>query len=71
MSESELRNLELQIDSVVESFQQLNRENGSLRKKIDSLAHERAMLLDKKQKISRALKTIIAQLQDELSCQIQ
>lgn len=71
MTKSELDNLELQIDSFIESFQQLTIENNSLRKKITNLNHEYAFLSDKKKKIAAGLRTIIAQLQDELSCQSQ
>ena len=49
MIESELKDLESQIDSFVESFQQLATENNSLRKQIAHLNRDRAALLDKKQ----------------------
>jgi len=71
MTKSELDNLELQIDSFIESFQQLAIENNSLHKKVTDLSHERASFLDKKKKIAATIRTIISQLQDELSCQIR
>jgi len=71
MTQSELNSLEQQIDTFVESFQQLTIEKNSLRKKVDHLNHERTILLDKKKKIADSLRKIIVQLQDELSCKIQ
>ena len=71
MIESELNSLELQIDDFVKSFQQLTIENKSLRKEMVHLNQERAALLHKKKKTAEALKKIIIQLRDKLSCQAQ
>jgi uncharacterized protein (TIGR02449 family) len=71
MIESELNSLELQVDDFVKSFQQLTIENKSLRKEVAHLNQERAALLNKKKKIAEALKKIIIQLRDRLSCQVQ
>jgi uncharacterized protein (TIGR02449 family) len=68
MIESELNSLEQKIDHLIESFQQLNVENSSLRKKLDHLSHERTISLDQKKKVAVSLKKIIMQLQDELLC---
>ncbi|EKE01017.1 MAG: hypothetical protein ACD_21C00242G0005 [uncultured bacterium] len=71
MTESEFDSLESQIDSFIEHFQQLTIENSSLHKKVTHLSQERASLLEKKKQMAASLKTIILQLQDELSCPTQ
>jgi uncharacterized protein (TIGR02449 family) len=71
MIESELNNLEIEVDSFIEAFQKLNTENSSLQKQVAHLNSERSALLDKEKKIATSLRKIITQLQDELSCQIQ
>ena len=71
MTESELHNLETQVDNLIDCFQQLNRENISLQKKIADLKHDHIALLEQKKKTAQEIKSIIIQLQDELSCQTQ
>lgn len=71
MNESALHNLETQIDQLIDSLQQLNRENISLRKKIVDLKHEHITLLEHKKETAKEIKSIIIQLQDELSCHTQ
>ena len=71
MIESELSNLELQVDNFVKSFQKITIENNSLHKEIAHLNHDHADLLDKNKRIMESLRKIITQLQDGLSCQAQ
>jgi uncharacterized protein (TIGR02449 family) len=71
MSESELNDLESQIDQLIAGLKQLKLENQSLHKKIASVNSENVSLLDKKTKAASAVKKLITQLQDELLCQTQ
>ncbi|MDR1057656.1 MAG: TIGR02449 family protein [Coxiellaceae bacterium] len=71
MSESLLNDLELQIDQLIVSLEQLRLENQSLRKKIVNISKENTVLLDKKTKAATAIKELITGLQDELLCQTQ
>jgi len=71
MSESELNNLELQVDNLIASLKQVRLENRSLYKKITNVSGENSSLLDKKTKAASAIKQLITQLQDELLCQTQ
>ena len=71
MLESELDDLESQIDKLIESYQQVKLENNALHKKITSLSKENLVLLDKKEKAAAAMKKLIMQLQDKLLCQTQ
>jgi uncharacterized protein (TIGR02449 family) len=68
MPESELLNLETKLESFLQSYQQLRVENNSLRNKLALVAHENAVLLDRKRKAVNILRKIIIQLKDELAC---
>jgi uncharacterized protein (TIGR02449 family) len=68
MPESELLNLESKLESFLQSYQQLRVENNSLRNKLALVAHENAVLLDRKRKAVNILRKIIIQLKDELAC---
>lgn len=69
MVESELDDLESQIDKLVAMLKHVRLENSSLHKKNNSLVLENAALLDKEKKAAGSIKTLITQLQDEISCQ--
>lgn len=71
MIETELKYLELQIDKLIELYQQVTLENKSLRKKIATLKDENLTLLNKKEKAIDSIKKLILQLQDQLLCQTQ
>ena len=67
----ELNKLESRIDQVVNIHSQLALENSSLRKKMSQLAKERSALLDKNKKAAKLIRQIVAQLEDEIACQIK
>jgi len=71
MIETEFSDLESKIDKLIELLQKVKLENNSLRKKIAHLNNENTVLSDKKKKAAESLKSLVMQLQDELSCQIQ
>ncbi|QLH42572.1 MAG: TIGR02449 family protein [Coxiellaceae bacterium] len=50
MNELQLNSLEIQIESLLQSWQQLKHENTLLRHKLARLTKERAELLDKNQR---------------------
>ncbi|MBU0744153.1 MAG: hypothetical protein KKE11_02125 [Gammaproteobacteria bacterium] len=66
MIESEIDNLELEIDKLISLLKQAKLESNSLRKKNTSLSHENIALLDKNKKAAGSLKNLIMQLQDGL-----
>lgn len=55
----------LQVESLIQSREQLKNENQSLRQKLIKLTHERALLLDKNKCAATKIKRIIAHLRDE------
>lgn len=67
MVESELKDLEAQIDKLIEIARKLKLENSSLHKKIAALNSENVALLDKKNQAAVAIKALIARLGDEMS----
>lgn len=71
MSETEISNLELQIDNFVKSYQKLALENTALEKRLNALSKERLLLIDRKKKAADILRKLIIQLKDELLCQQQ
>lgn len=66
MENFDLINLELQIESLIKSREQLLSENSSLRQKLVKLTQERAELLDKNKRAGSKIKRIISQLRNEL-----
>lgn len=66
MENYDLLNLELRIESLIQSRQKLQCENSSLRQKLIKLTQERADLLDKNQKAAVKIKRIISQLRNEV-----
>ncbi len=66
MDNYDLINLELQIESLIKSREQLQTENSSLRQKLIKLTQERAELLDKNKRATSKIKRIISQLRNEL-----
>lgn len=66
MNDSEFIHLELQIETLIQSREQLKMENVSLRQKLIKLTQERAELLDKNKRAATKIKRIISQLRNEL-----
>jgi cell division protein FtsB len=66
-----LNELELQINKLIASLEQLNLENQALYRKIDNLRNENVILLNSKARTTSAIKKLILQLQDELLCRTQ
>lgn len=71
MAADQLSSLETKIDQVIALLCQTKLENNSLRKKLGELSHENSVLYDKKKHAEKEIKTLIAQLQDELLCQTE
>lgn len=67
MDHLDLINLELQIESLLQSHHKLLVENTSLRHKLIKLTQERAELVDKHRKAVIKIKRIVSQLRTELS----
>ncbi len=67
MTDAELRNLEAQIEHIIKAHQRLINENSSLRKRLEQVVRDRAIHLDKNQKIKDLLKHTIIQLKDKLA----
>ena len=67
MDTVELNELEIQIDQLVESVDQLKIENHSLRQKLASSARERSKLQEKCHGASSQIKRVVSQLKEELS----
>lgn len=65
MNDTDLINLELQIESLLQSREQLLTENLSLRRKLVKLTQERAELLDKNKKAAVKIKRVISHLRNE------
>jgi uncharacterized protein (TIGR02449 family) len=63
---ADLSELELQIDTLVKRYQEINNENILLRSKLAKLLQEKAFLIDKKQKTIAKVKQIISQVRAEL-----
>ena len=70
MTESELDNLELQIDDLIKVFQQTTTENNELKKKLDHLNQKLTVVTAQNHKAAEILKKTIKQLQEKL-CQTQ
>jgi len=68
-TEAELNKLEQEVDRIIKSHRQLVLQNKSLQKKITDLTKELATLQAKKTKATQMLKTLLAQLKDQLICQ--
>lgn len=66
MDSTDLINLELQIESLLQTHEKLRNENHSLRQKLVKITQERAELLDKNQKATAKIKRIISQLRSEM-----
>jgi uncharacterized protein (TIGR02449 family) len=64
MNDSDLIHLELQIETLLHSREQLQIENSSLRQKLLKLTQERAELLDKNKRAVTKIKRIISQLRN-------
>lgn len=67
MADAELRNLEAQIEHIIKAHQRLITENSSLRKRLEQVVRDRAIHLDKNNKIKDLLKNTITQLKDKLA----
>lgn len=61
-----LTNLELQIESLLQTREKLSQENAFLRHKLTRMTQEHARLNDKTEKVSARIKKLIAQLKDDL-----
>jgi len=66
MITTNLSNLELQIEALLDSREQLQSDNGSLRGKLSKLTQQRAELQDKNTKAASNIKRILSQLRTEL-----
>jgi uncharacterized protein (TIGR02449 family) len=66
MDNIDLINLELQIESLLQTHEKLKSENHSLRQKLIKITQERAELLDKNKKAVAKVKKIISQLRSEM-----
>jgi uncharacterized protein (TIGR02449 family) len=66
MDKFELINLELRLESLLKSHDQLRHENTALRQKLVKLTQERAELLATNNKTAVKIKRIISQLRSEM-----
>lgn len=66
MDKVDLVNLELQIETLLQTHEKLRTENGSLRQKLSKLTQERAELVDKNNKAATKIKRIISLLRSEM-----
>ncbi len=62
MSNEDLKNLELRIDTLIEACGDLKKENSALRNEKDSLSQEHARLLEKTQAARARIETMITRL---------
>ncbi|GMR21603.1 MAG: hypothetical protein BMS9Abin36_2205 [Gammaproteobacteria bacterium] len=62
MSNEDLKNLELRIDTLIEACGDLKKENSTLRNEKDSLSQEHARLLEKTQAARARIETMITRL---------
>lgn len=60
--ESELRQLETRLDSLVAMVAQLHEENRALRQRMDSMMTERATLLQKNEQVRARVEAMIGRL---------
>jgi uncharacterized protein (TIGR02449 family) len=66
MDPIEFVNLELQIESLLQTYEKLRSENNYLRQRLTKLTQERAELLDRNKKATVKIKRIISQLRSEI-----
>lgn len=66
MDNLDLINLELQIETLLQTYEKLRSENGYLRQKLIKLTQERADLLDRNKQATVKIKRIISQLRSEM-----
>lgn len=67
MNTAELTDLELQIDSLLDSLSNLKADNQALRNQIASISQERARLRAKNHNAATKIRQIISQLKESLS----
>jgi len=67
MSDTELTNLECQVDALIHSRLQLEQENLSLRKQLTKMTQKHALLSNKVEGITGKIKRIITHLRNDLS----
>lgn len=67
MNTAELHDLELQIDSLLDSLTRLKTDNQALRSQVNTNARERSQLQEKNQEAAMKIRRIISQLREELS----
>ncbi|MGB6976329.1 MAG: TIGR02449 family protein [Gammaproteobacteria bacterium] len=63
----ELTQFELQVESVLQSWQHLQKENQRLRQKLAHLAREHSILMEKYKAATTKIKRIIGQLRTEIA----
>lgn len=67
MNDTELVNLDVQIDALLRDRRNLKIENQSLRLKLFRLTQERARLFDKNQIAASKIKRVISQLRSDIN----
>ena len=67
MDVTKLKDLELQVEQLIVTIQQLESENASLKQRLHSAVQDRSSLQERHQKASSQIKKIIGQLKEELS----
>jgi len=65
MIEKNLLSLQLLVESLVDSHEQLAIENNELHKKIEIMQQKNSLLLNKKEEAFKKLKGILAQIREE------
>jgi len=66
MNETELMNLEMQIEALIYSKSQMKQENVSLRKQLTKMTQKHAQQLTKNEHATGKIKSIIKQLRNHL-----
>ena len=67
MDVTKLKDLELQVEQLIVTIQQLESENASLKRRLHSAVQDRSSLQERHQNASAQIKKIISQLKEELS----
>jgi uncharacterized protein (TIGR02449 family) len=62
-----LTQFELQVENVLQSWQQLQKDNQRLRQKLAHLAREHGILMEKYKAATSKIKRIVGQLRNELA----
>ncbi len=67
MNTTELNDLELQIDALIQNLERLKADNDALRNQLASSARERSHLQEKNQQAATKIHGIISQLKEQMS----